>query len=65
MAQTSGMAPQFSDGVRKTVIGRTPGRVPAPPQPTAKAPGQRVGRVPDPPMPMHRRGGHAKHRAGK
>jgi hypothetical protein len=67
MAQTSGMAPQFSDGVRKTVIGRTPGRVPAPPAPTAKAPGRHVGTavVPPAPAPAHRRGGHAKHRAGK
>jgi hypothetical protein len=64
--QTSGSAPQFSDGVRKTVIGRTPGRVPAPPQPAAKAPGQRVGTLPTPaPAPSHRRGGHAKHKAGK
>jgi hypothetical protein len=55
MAQTSGMAPQFSDGVRKTVVGvRAPSR-PAP-EPKAQRPA---------PASTHRRGGFAKHARGK
>ncbi len=45
--QTSGTAPQFSDGTRKTIVTRVPG----PPKPQ-----------PPPKVSTHRRGGHAKHK---
>jgi hypothetical protein len=55
MAQTSGMAPQFSDGVRKTMVG-----VKAPVRQAAEPKVQRPA-----PASTHRRGGFAKHARGK
>lgn len=54
--QTSGMAPQFSDGVRKTITGvarpnPSPGAMKSVPMPKPKAN-------------THRAGGHAKHAKG-
>lgn len=48
--QSSGMAPQFSDGTRKTMVGCAPPK-PAKPQPTRAAK----------PVSSHRAGGFAKH----
>lgn len=54
--QTSGMCPQFSDGVRKTMVGA------APPKPAKKSAPAPVA----PKVSAHRAGGHAKHaRRGK
>ena len=60
--QTSGTAPQFSDGMRKTITGVASGRRPAPAALKAAAP----PKVPAMPKPAssaatHRRGGYAKH----
>lgn len=63
--QTSGMAPQFSDGVRKQITGRKPptARPAVPATPRVKlqpAPKARPA-VPPAPGPAHRRGGFARH----
>lgn len=52
--QTSGTAPQFSDGVRKTITTKAPTLVRA-------AVNKRPAVVNKPPAAAHRSGGHAKH----
>ena len=54
--QTSGMAPQFSDGMKKQIVGTPKVAKVSGKQPMTPAPMH-------PPNP-HRRGGHAKHQKG-